>query len=69
MTIDLKLQIADELNKEKDVKVMKIIHDLKNPVTAIMQVLNDKSDTSIENMRKQTNIELEDLIDMLDNLR
>jgi len=48
---------------------MKVIHDLKNPVMAIIQVLNENSDLSIESIRKQTNPELEDLGDMLDNLR
>lgn len=67
LIIDIRLQDAEELNKQKDVKVMKVIHDLKNPVTAIMQICN--SITNIEEMRANTNKEVEDLMDMLENLR
>lgn len=68
LIIDIRLQIADELNKKKDVKVMKVIHDIKNPVLAIMQIMND-SETNQDTIRENTNTELEDLMDMLDNLR
>lgn len=39
--IDFKLQHSDEMNAKKDLKVMRSIHDLKNPVNAILEVLND----------------------------
>lgn len=47
---------------------MKVIHDLKNPVIAVMQSVNDL-DIDLIKLREIVNIELEDLQDMLDNLR
>ena len=47
---------------------MKTIHDLKNPVNAISNIVND-TEISISKMRNLTNNEIEDLQDMLDNLR
>lgn len=47
---------------------MKIIHDLKNPAIAVMQSVND-TDIDITKLREIVNTELEDLQDMLDNLR
>ena len=60
--------MADELNKKKDIKVMKVVHDLKNPVSALMCTLNDH-DQTWEVVKECCNNELEDLTDMLDNLR
>jgi len=47
---------------------MKVIHDLKNPVTALCQILNDHVE-DWEYVKECSNNELEDLMDMLDNLR
>ena len=48
---------------------MKVIHDLKNPVIACGQTVNDKEICDIDNLREIVNQELEDLEDMLENLR
>lgn len=66
--IDIRLQQSDELNTRKDTKVMRLIHDLKNPVSAILQILNDH-DLNYEKAKELTFVELEDLMDMLDNTR
>lgn len=47
---------------------MKVIHDLKNPVIASRQTIND-NEMNIEKTREVSNPELEDLEDMLENLR
>lgn len=51
-----------------DRRLIKIIHDLKNPIIACKQVIND-NDYNFEQVKKITNQELQDLEDMLDNLR
>lgn len=52
-------------------KVIKTIFDLKNPVSAISQIINDKEtlDNAINSVTDTINSELEDLHDMMDNLR
>lgn len=62
------MQQSDELNTRKDTKVMRVIHDLKNPVSAILQTLNDH-ELNYEKAKELSFVELEDLMDMLDNLR
>ena len=47
---------------------MKIIHDLKNPAIAVVQSVND-TDVDIVKLRDIVNTEMEDLQDMLENLR
>lgn len=47
---------------------MKTVHDLKNPVFSIGTIVNDKS-LNIKAIRDSTNNEIEDLQDMLENLR
>lgn len=66
--IDMRLQQSDELNAKKDKKVMRVIFDLKNPISAIMQTLNDH-ELNFEKVKEVSFVELEDLTDMLDNLR
>ena len=48
---------------------MKVIHDLKNPVIACRQTVNDKENWDMDKVREIANQELEDLEDMLENLR
>ena len=36
----LQIKISDELNKEKDLKIIKILHDIQNPVLSMNLVLN-----------------------------
>lgn len=47
---------------------MKTVHDLKNPVLSISTIVND-CNMDMKNIRDATNNEIEDLQDMLDNLR
>lgn len=53
---------------KSDIRLMKTIHDLKNPLIACRQAVND-SDLSLTKLRDVANQELEDLEDMLENLR
>jgi len=66
--IDIGLQRFDEKNRAKDLKMMKTVHDLKNPIYSISTIVNDDT-LSIKEIRVATNSEIEDLQDMLDNLR
>lgn len=52
-------------------KVLKTIQDLKNPVTAIAQIINEPETLKheIQTVKSSINIELEDLDDLLDNLK
>ena len=36
----IQIKISDELNKEKDLKIIKILHDIQNPVLSMNLVLN-----------------------------
>lgn len=65
---DLELQKINDEIKAKDLKVMKTLHDLKNPVQALITIINDISldKTAIQNM---ANADLEDINEMLENLR
>lgn len=47
---------------------MKTVHDLKNPIFVISQLVNDK-ELDMKSLRSSANNEIEDLHDMLDNLR
>ena len=47
---------------------MKTVHDLKNPILSISTIVND-CHMNMKNIRDATNNEIEDLQDMLDNLR
>jgi len=64
--IDIRLQLSDELITKRDAKVNRLIHDLKNPVSAILQILNDHN-LNYAQAKEITFVELEDLNDMLDN--
>lgn len=50
---------------------MKTIHDLKNPAMALAQIINEQENQTktVNEISKLVNTELEDLNDMLDNLR
>eukprot|EP00801_Mesodinium_rubrum_P002517 Mrub_02517.p1 GENE.Mrub_02517~~Mrub_02517.p1 ORF type:complete len:543 (+),score=68.92 Mrub_02517:173-1630(+) len=66
--MDTNLQIYYIQNQKSDLKLMKVIHDLKNPVISCRQTVNDK-DMNPNKTRDICNQELEDLEDMLENLR
>jgi len=68
LIIDIKLESTSLKLYSKDLKVMKIIHDLKNPVQAILSVIND-SKLDPNYMRSIANADLEDINEMLDNLK
>lgn len=67
--MDITLQKNDEYSAKTDLRLMKVIHDLKNPVIACRQTVNDKEIIELEKVREIANQELEDLEDMLENLR
>lgn len=66
--IDLQLQQANKALHLKDLKVMKVLHDLKNPVHALISTINDIN-LDAASMRNIANADLEDIADMLDNLK
>lgn len=66
--MDINLQIYEEYSYKQDLRLMKVIHDLKNPLIATRQAIND-NETSIDKTKEICNQELEDLEDMLENLR
>ena len=68
MYIDIKLQILDEQNKNKDVQVMKVIHDLKNPILSIRSSLLD-IEINPEEVVKTMQLDCEDMEEMLENMR
>jgi len=55
------------MNRIKDLKMMKTLHDLKNPIQSISTIVNDDTLT-LKEIRDATNNEIEDLQEMLDNL-
>ena len=65
---DIQLQIAVDELRCKDLKVMKILHDIMNPMMALMATINDSSLTK-EVIQGIANADLEDINEMLDNLR
>jgi len=68
LLFDIQLQIAIEELKSKDLRMMKVLHDIKNPVSALISIVNDVN-LSKEEIQKIANADLEDINDMLDNLR
>jgi len=68
LLFDIQLQIAIEELKSKDLRMMKVLHDIKNPVLALISIVNDVNLTK-EEIQKIANADLEDINDMLDNLR
>lgn len=66
--MDIQFQNSAEDNSKKDVHVMKVVHDLKNPIISIKQTIIDKKST-IENVRIACLSDIEDIEEMLENLR
>jgi len=64
----MKLQEMHESSEKTDLRFMKVIHDLKNPIVACRQIVNDK-ELSLVCIKDMANKELEDLEDMFENLR
>lgn len=63
----MNFQLSTEQNTKKDVQVMKVVHDLKNPVIAIKQSIMDSSAT-IESTKECIH-DIEEIEEMLENLR
>jgi len=66
--MDVNFQHSCEQNINKDIQVMKVVHDLKNPVLSIKQNLNDE-DTTIEIIQESCCADIEEIEEMSDNLR
>lgn len=68
LIIDIQLENAEFNLHQKDLKVMKTLHDLKNPVYSLLTTIND-SKLPINELRTIANADLEDISEMLDNLK
>jgi len=55
-------------NQKKDTQVMKVIHDLKNPIISIKQTIADP-EVTISIIRSTCESDLEDMQEMLENMR
>ena len=64
----MQLELADLEIKKKDLKIMKVLHDLKNPVLALMSTINDNS-LDMKSIQAIANADLEDIDEMIDNLK
>jgi len=67
MYVDILLEMAVDQLRLKDLKVMKTIHDVKNPVYSLVATINDAS-LDILKVRHIANADLEDLLEMCNNL-
>lgn len=41
---EFEIKLGDEIRKRAEVNTMKVIHDLKNPILAIQEIMDDKDD-------------------------
>lgn len=62
------MEIISSQNQNKDTQVMKVIHDLKNPIISIKQTILDP-DVSISTIISTCESDLEDMQEMLENMR
>ena len=65
---DISLESITVLNQMKDTQVMKVIHDLKNPIISIRQTILDP-DVNIGTIISTCESDLEDMQEMLENMR
>ena len=65
----MKLQISDNDNREKDIQVMKVIHDLKNPILSIKSSLTDMAKFDSNPAIQTTLLECLDMQEMLECMR
>jgi len=66
--LDRYTEVVTDLNKKKDTQVMKVIHDLKNPIMSISQTIFDP-DATMSSIIETCTTDLEDLQEMLENMR
>lgn len=64
----MQFQISVDNNTKKDIQVMKVVHDLKNPIISIKQTIIEKNAT-IENVKNACLSDVEDIEEMLENMR
>lgn len=62
------MEIISSQNQNKDTQVMKVIHDLKNPIISIKQTILDP-DVSLSTIISTCESDLEDMQEMLENMR
>jgi len=68
LLIDIRLQISEEYNNFLELKLIKVIHDLQNPLSVITDTLEDKEMNMVD-ANKIIKFELIDLQEIIDNLR
>ena len=52
---ELETQLCDQERKKAEINMMKVIHDLKNPVSAIEELINHTDDDEKEEIQKKPN--------------
>jgi len=62
------LKDLKKIENKRDVQVMKVIHDFKNPIISISQTILDP-DVTISIIKETCISDLEDMQEMLDNMR
>ena len=58
----------NEINERAEIETMKVIHDIKNPLFAICQIIDDP-DVELSVIRDSIRSESEDIKEMLENLK
>lgn len=66
--MDVSFQISEDQNVKKDVQVMKVVHDFKNPIISIKQSIIDPQAT-LESIRQNCLHDVDDIEEMLENMR
>lgn len=68
--MDINFQISTEQNLKKDISVMKVVHDLKNPVISIKQMIFDyELNESIDEFKRCCLNDIGEIEEMLENMR
>jgi hypothetical protein len=52
---ELETQLCDQERKKAEINMMKVIHDLKNPVSAIEELINHTDEDEKEEIQKKPN--------------
>lgn len=50
----MEIKLCDEVRKKAEINMMKVIHDLKNPILAIEELVNDRYDDDSEELQEKT---------------
>lgn len=68
--MDINFQNSSEQNVKKDVQVMKVVHDLKNPVISLKQWISDyELSEPLDSFKKNCLNDIGDIEEMLENMR